>query len=768
MRNRGTGFGGAVALGVLLAHTVLPLSSGAAAVGTLAAAGAALGNVRAWILVPAGLGVLRAARERESREDLSVPGPLRAEGLAAVVAEQGTGRLVRAGERTVLVADTLGALPPPGRSARVTLRLDPIRSRAERSSFRADLWAASRGIDGRGRCVGAPAETVPTPGVAGAVRRAVWAVRERARRRLGHGRSPSRDLVTALVIGDRTGLERTELDAFRRAGLAHVLALSGMHVGVLALGLRALLRAMRLPSSSVAAATIAFLGAFAVMTGGSAPILRACGTGAMAIAAGGLSRRLPPGHALGLVAGALLLARPSWLFDAGFRLSFLAAGTLALWARHTGKPGRGARGALRGLADGLAMSACVTFATAPEILASFGSVSVLSPLTNLLAALPATLALGWGALAAFAPVPDAFAAPFGSAASAAASVLLFLADAAARLPGGAVTLPAPPPGVVLVAMGAVFAFAARLRPRDVPRRLVVVAAALLLPSALPRDRLTVLDLGQGDAILVEGGGGAVLVDTAGGPFRGRPAPVAAALDARRFRPLDALVLTHGHADHSGGAASLLAAGRTRALVTRGDAPDDALAALRAAAAADRLSLPDPGGRGVPLLGGRLTVGEPWPEGAPEATGENERSLATRWTAGRCSAWLLGDGGFEAEEALLAAAAAGRGPGAGGLRAAILVAAHHGSRGSTSPALLAAVRPRLALVSCGEGNPYGHPHGETLARLREAGAALLRIDRDGTVAVTATARGFRVRWTRDFPGPRALLPGFPLGGRGGFP
>ncbi|MBZ0269785.1 MBL fold metallo-hydrolase, partial [bacterium] len=87
--------------------------------------------------------------------------------------------------------------------------------------------------------------------------------------------------------------------------------------------------------------------------------------------------------------------------------------------------------------------------------------------------------------------------------------------------------------------------------------------------------------------------------------------------------------------------------------------------------------------------------------------------------------------------------------------------HHGSRGSASPALLAAVRPRLALISCGQGNSYGHPHAEALDRIARTGAALLRTDRDGTITVTISPGGYRIRWTRGFPGPRALLPGFPL-------
>ncbi|HMB69239.1 MAG TPA: DNA internalization-related competence protein ComEC/Rec2, partial [bacterium] len=164
---------------------------------------------------------------------------------------------------------------------------------------------------------------------------------------------------------------------------------------------------------------------------------------------------------------------------------------------------------------------------------------------------------------------------------------------------------------------------------------------------------------------------------------------------------------------------------------------------------------------------RIRVASPWPGPVPEDVSENDRSLMVRWRCGRRRALLLGDGGHRTEAAWLAAAADSGVP-TDSLRSHVMAVPHHGSRESTGEALLAVVRPALAVVSCATGNPHGHPHRETLERLAAAATAVLRTDRDGTVTLTASPAGFRVRWERDFPGPLALLPAFPLSGSRRFP
>jgi competence protein ComEC len=277
--------------------------------------------------------------------------------------------------------------------------------------------------------------------------------------------------------------------------------------------------------------------------------------------------------------------------------------------------------------------------------------------------------------------------------------------------------------------------------------IAVVAAGLVLAfggiaSARPDGwtRITVLDVGQGDAILIEGAsGGRVLVD--GGPD---PDRLRALLDARLpawDRRIDVVVLTHPHEDHAAGFVGLLGRYRIGHFFEPGMAgPGPGYVAL--AGLLDKAGQP----RGRLATGDRFTVDAGrfrvlWPDpGSVPATppdggtGINNVSIVLELSVGRRTFLLMGDVEQGIDPILL---------GRGLPRADALKVAHHGSATATTQPFLAAVHPRIAVVSVGAKNRYGHPSGQTIARLEGVADRVFRTDRDGSVTIATDGTALRV-------------------------
>ena len=513
-------------------------------------------------------------------------------------------------------------------------------------------------------------------------------------------------------------------------------------VGALVIGLCAL---AGVPLRARLVLAIAAIAAYVPLAGGGPSIQRAGVMGAAMLVAALASRPADRWYALLLAAGSTLAVNPRSAADPGWQLSFAAVVALIVLARPL--HARLARRLPPGIAEALAISLAASLGTAPLIAAHFGRVSLVGVAANVLAA-PAVAPITWlGMLAVLAGQVSAAAAT--ALMAVAAWPLAFVAGvghAAAALPHAQVGFVASP--LVVVAWWLVLATLAigplrrrlvahgRRRGRWVAVAGVSALAALAVAApARPRHAppvglvVSALDVGQGDATLVQHGEAAILVDA--GPPDGR---IVRRLEEAGVRRLDVLVVTHAQLDHEGGAAAVLAAVPVGIVLDGRDGVNSAWGRRLAAAARQR------GARLVaPAAGQRIRAGplvldvlSPRPEPSAAHAGEdpNRRAIVAELRDGGFSMLLAAD----AESDVTAPLALGP--------VDVLKVAHHGSADPGLPDLLRRLRPRIALVEVGRHNLYGHPAPATVQALR-AVTRVLRTDRDGTVRLRVGPEGITV-------------------------
>ncbi len=559
---------------------------------------------------------------------------------------------------------------------------------------------------------------------------------------------PGGALLSALALGERSGLSTSVQDAFTRLGLAHLLSVSGLHLALVAglfftaarasLGRSAWLAARRDTRAPSLAAAAAGALLYALLSGWQVPVRRSLLL-VLAVALAMLrGRRGGASQPLAAASLAILAVEPQALIGASFQLSFAASAALAMAPRDEGSASSGLAGrAWRSFREALASSATALAATSPVAALQLGSVAPIALLANL-AAIPWTgvVVLPASLLAvAVVALPEAVRPNFALAAAEriAAGSLAAVEWAAAWLP----TIgPRPPPGVAWLVAASLVAIAA-LRARSGLRRvLLCLASSALLAFAppttesAPLPRLVALDVGQGDALLIQGRRGAVLVDAAkatpGGVDLGRRVvvPALAALGVRR---LDLLVVTHADLDHRGGAPAVLEQVSVAALwLPYGARAEPGFGPLLAAAAARGIRVSERGALAPPLRVGDLLVEPLWPPAGAKHGSRNDRSLAVRITVGGRRVLLPGDLEADAETRLIASQV--------DLRADVLALPHHGSRSSSTQRFLAAVAPSIALVSAPCHGRFGMPHPEVLARADSAAASVWWTGRDGALVV----------------------------------
>lgn len=531
-------------------------------------------------------------------------------------------------------------------------------------------------------------------------------------RRIGEilaGRSTA-GMVTAFANGDESGIDPQQWEVLRRTGTLHLIAISGMNIGLVAGVAFLLVRRgwawagnlpLRWPAPQAAAVAALLAGCgYAALAGFAIPTQRAVVMLAAALIGGLLLRRVAASHLLALALIAVLIYDPLSVMAAGFWLSFLAVAVILYVAQGL----RRARGLWQHGGQMLRIQWAVTLGLLPALLVQFQQVSLAAPLANLLAipvieliTIPATLL----AVALLGLGLDPVAAILLNAAALSLDLLWPPLTALAGL-DGVMWSGARPPGWALPC--AAVGVALLLAPRGWPGRWL--GAVWLLPLLVLRPPapapgevwLTLLDVGQGLAAVVRTAGHTLVYDT-GARFSPRfDAGSAVLVPYLRFHGIervDTLVVSHGDNDHLGGAAALRAGLPVRRVLT---SVPERLPGAQACRAPDAWRWD-----GVEF---RLLH--------PPAPGPgNDLSCVLKIDSAAASVLLPGDIGADAEQLLVAMQSERLG-------ASVLVAPHHGSKTSSSPALLAAVAPQVVLIPVGYRNPYHHPHPSVVARYDAGG------------------------------------------------
>ena len=569
------------------------------------------------------------------------------------------------------------------------------------------------------------------------------AVRAAARRSIDRAFGADAPLARALLIADTRTLPPELRDRFADAGLVHMLSISGLHVAIVAGAIQLLCQAARLPRRAATLAALVTTAAYVAVIGAPAPAVRSGAMLALAAAAQLAQRPTSPWAPVAIGALVPLALDPATVRDLGFQLSVVGvAGLVASGAL--------ARRALAGRVSGwrlavgreLLASVVAAVVSLPLVAWTFGRVSIVAPVANLAAGpLVAVLQPALFLALLLSPAPPA-AAFVAGAAHPLLALLDHVAQIAAAVPHG--TLHVSPTLAAAWLCGALStALLVACVARHAGRPLVVGAAAVAalawlpsLPVGAGTAELHMIDVGQGDALAVRTPRGRWVLFDAGGAWRTGDAGRSTVVPyvRRRGGEVVAFVLSHPHLDHVGGAASVLRALRPAAYWDAAFAGGGE--AYRASLAlADTLGVPwrrvHPGDT---LAADGVVVEFLAPDSAWTAAlrDPNEASTIAVVRYGAVRFLLVGDaeGG---EEGWLVRHAGPQ------LRADVLKVGHHGSRTSSSPAFLAAVRPRLALVSVGLGNSYGHPDAAVLRALSAAGADVVRTDVVGSAVVRTDGR-----------------------------
>ena len=566
-------------------------------------------------------------------------------------------------------------------------------------------------------------------------------------RHVGAGDEQAGAIATAILIGDRGALDPAVQRRLQEAGTYHVIAISGGNIAILAGLVLAVLWRAGLRDQLGAFAAITVLVSYAFLTGGGASVVRATMMAAIYLSLRVIDQRTSPMQAMAVTAASLLMVSPLSIVDVGFWLTFGATAAIVIGGARVVLP----RGIwARSPAALLLASACAEAALMPIGALIFQRVTLAGLVVNL-AAVPCMAVVQVAAMITV----SADAVRLARVADAGGWITQVSAEGLVRSASLVDVAPwllwrVPPPALVVVTA---YYAALMLWLRTRTRVALVSALALFVwiavaPSTLARVHgdgqlhLTMMDVGQGDAMLVTlPTGRTLMVDAGGVSVRGDfdigDRVLGPALRARGVRWLDYLAFTHGDPDHIGGAAAL----------TRDFSPLEVWQGTPVPRHQPTLALHEVAslrrsgwrtlqrGDRLELGGVELRVHHPALPDWERQKVRNNDSLVLELRFGQVSMLLTGDIESEGEDAVI--------PGLDLLPLVVLKSPHHGSGTSSSERFLAAVKPNVVLISCGRGNPYGHPVPTVLERYRAMRTEIFRTDQDGQIEVVTNGNTLTV-------------------------
>lgn len=547
-------------------------------------------------------------------------------------------------------------------------------------------------------------------------------------------------ILFGTLFGGYDDIPKTVVKDFATTGIVHILSVSGTHIALVAgvmLWLGQAVGAGRVTTAVAAGSAVLFYG---LLAGFTPPVLRSAAMGIISLAAVALGREKDARTALAVSAFAMLVFTPGLLYDLSFQLSFAAtAGLVLLYPSILKRLGTKLP---VWLAAGLAVTLAAQLSVLPILSWYFNSLSLSSFAANivLVPAFEAVVVAGLAGtlLAAVWPVGGSVIL---ACCGVAISAIVFLTSAFAALPGSAVYLP--PFGLAVAAVYYLLllwylgykpsympdlASLLRRRRKIMVSLLAGIVASCLVYTYWPRPvAVHFIDVGQGDAALVTTPHGrAILIDTGGASaesgFDIGDRVVVPYLKHYGILSLDYLMLTHGHQDHAGGAASIAAAMPVKSVFLANE-PHSAAVSSLIAVKSSKLFIPAYEGQRVVLDGVTLEVDHAAVGSESKGRGGNEASTVIRVSYGGHSFLVTGDLTAAEEQSMVS-----KGLG----HATVLKVAHHGAKSSTTQEFLQAVSPAFAVISAGYNNRYGHPHRETLQRLEASGVPYFRTDLQGAV------------------------------------